>query len=141
MTYRPAQILMLACLFLTACATVRSIEPPASAAALVVQRQLDAYNAHDIEAFAATYSDEVEVYRMPSTAPTTSGKLKLREFYQNSRFNLPKLHAEILHRSVVGNKVVDHERITGLRDEPYETVVVYLVHDGLIHKVWIFNAE
>ena len=141
MTYRPVQILMLSCLLLTACTTVRSIEPPASAAALVVQRQVDAYNAHDIEAFAATYSDEVEVYRMPSTAPTTSGKQKLREFYQNSRFNLPKLHAEILHRSVVGNKVIDHERITGLRNEPYETVVVYLVHNGLIQQVWIFNAD
>lgn len=141
MTYLPAPILMLACLLLTACATVRSIEPPASAAAVVVQRQVDAYNAHDIEAFAATYSDELEVYRMPSTVPTISGKQKLREFYQNSRFNLPSLHAEILHRSVVGNKVVDHERITGIRDEPYETVVVYLVRDDLIQRVWIFNAE
>lgn len=141
MAFRPAQVLMLACLLPTGCATVRSIERPASSAEIVVQRQLDAYNAHDIEAFAATYSDEVEIYRMPATAPTTSGKQKLREFYQNSRFNLPKLHAEILHRSVVGNKVVDHERITGLRDEPYETVVVYLVDDGLIQKVWIFSAD
>ena len=53
MTYRPVQILMLSCLLLTACTTVRSIEPPASAAALVVQRQVDAYNAHDIEALTA----------------------------------------------------------------------------------------
>lgn len=141
MTIRPAQVIILAFLIIPACAIVRPEESPVSTASMVVQRQLVAYNAHDIEAFVATYSDDVEIYRMPATTPTTSGKPELRKFYQNSRFNLPKLHAEILNRSVIGNKVVDHERITGLRDEPFETVVAYLVHDGLIQKVWIFNAE
>ena len=84
-------------------------------ASMVVQRQLDAYNAHDLRAFVATYSDSVMVYKIPETSAAISGKQKLSEFYRDSRFNLPKLHAELLHRSVVGSKVIDHERISGLR--------------------------
>ena len=109
--------------------------------AKVVQRQLDAYNAHDLQAFVATYSDDVSVYRVPATTPSLSGKQKLLEFYRDSRFNLPSLHAELLHRSVVGNNVVDHERITGLRAEPVEAVAAYVVRDGLIRAVWLFYAE
>ena len=112
-----------------------------SEAEIVVQRQLDAYNAHDLEAFAATYSDDAAVYRIPSTSPILSGKRALSEFYGNSRFNLPGLHAELLHRSAIGNKVVDHERITGLRDAPVEAVAAYVVRDGLIQSVWLFYAE
>ena len=112
-----------------------------SEVAKVVQRQLDAYNAHDLQAFVATYSDDVSVYRVPATAPSVSGKQKLLEFYRDSRFNLPNLHAELVHRSVVGNNVIDHERITGLRAEPVEAVAAYVVRDGLIRGVWLFYAE
>lgn len=43
----------------------------------------------------------------------------------------------------------DPERITGLRDQPFEAAVVFEVTgglmgglmDGLISKVWFFNAE
>ena len=107
----------------------------------VVQRQLEAYNAHDLQAFVATYSDDVAIYRIPQTTPVISGKAKLLEFYRDSRFNLAKLHAEILHRSVLGNKVIDHERIIGLRAEPVEAVAAYIVSDGLIRAVWLFYSE
>jgi hypothetical protein len=133
--------LLLASTLLTSCATVQPREQPVSEVAAVVQRQLDAYNAHDLQSFVATYSDDVAVYRAPSTTPAISGKQELSEFYGNSRFNLPRLHAEVLHRSVVGNKVVDHERITGLRESPVEAIAVYLVEDGLIRTVWLFTAD
>jgi len=112
-----------------------------SEAAKVVQRQLDAYNAHDLQAFVATYSDDVSVYKVPATSPTISGKQQLTEFYRDARFSLPDLHAELLHRSVVGNKVIDHERIVGLRNEPVDAVVAYVVRNDLIQSVWLFYAE
>ncbi|MGE5666021.1 MAG: hypothetical protein ACM3ZD_05270, partial [Betaproteobacteria bacterium] len=34
-----------------------------------VQRQLDAYNARDLETFVAQYAEEVEVVRPPAPAP------------------------------------------------------------------------
>lgn len=107
----------------------------------VVQRQLDAYNRHDFDAFVATYADDAELYRAPSTTPALNGKSALGDFYRDHRFNLPDLHAELVHRIVLGNKVIDHERITGLRAEVIDAVAAYVVQDGLIRSVWLFAAE
>jgi len=104
----------------------------------VVQRQLEAYNRHDLEAFVATYGDGVQLFRMPATAPALTGRAQLAEFYAANRFNLPRLHAEVVNRIVLGNKVIDHERITGLQAEPVEAVAVYEVADDLIQRVWFF---
>ena len=107
----------------------------------VVQRQLDAYNRHDLAAFVATYADDAELYRAPSTTPALKGKQVLGDFYRDHRFNLADLHAELVHRIVLGNKVIDHERITGLRAEVVDAVAAYVVQDGLIRSVWLFAAE
>jgi hypothetical protein len=103
----------------------------------VVQRQLEAYNARDLDAFAATYTDDVVLYRMPTKEPSTSGKAALRDVYRQ-RFASPNLHATILSRMVLGNKVIDHERIVGIREEPIEAVAVYEVDGALIRAVWFF---
>ena len=39
---------------------------------------------------------------------------------------------------IAGNKVVDHERIAGLRADVVEAIAVYEVEGGLIQKVWFF---
>lgn len=107
-------------------------------AASVVQRQVEAYNRRDLDAFSAAYHDGVQIFRLPATSPTLVGKAALREFYGAQRFNLPGLHAEIRNRIVAGNKVIDHEYVTGLGQQPFEVVAVYEVNDGLITTVWFF---
>lgn len=127
-----------------ACATQTSSSRASeqdTAAASIVQRQFDAYNDHDLQAFLATYSDTVKLYRMPASEPAIVGKQQLGEFYRSSRFNIPALRAELLHRTVLGNKIVDHERITGLGSSPLEAVAVYSVVNGAIETVWLFYPE
>jgi hypothetical protein len=109
-----------------------------SAAVETVQRQVDAYNRRDLPAFLATYSESIRVYRMPSVEPALSGKAAFGEFYRTQRFNLPGLRAEILQRIATGNKVIDHERISGLGEQPIEAVAVYEVIGGVIDRVWFF---
>ncbi len=104
----------------------------------VVQAQLDAYNDHDIEKFVACYSEQVEVFRPPASAPVLQGLSALREHYQHNRFNLPKLHARLVNRMVSANIVVDHEAITGLHDQELSAVAVYQVEAGLIQRVWFY---
>ena len=103
----------------------------------VVQRQLEAYNARDLERFAATYSDDITIYRMPSLQPAIQGKAALRDIYRQ-RFASTGLHAEILTRIVLGNKVIDHERVVGISDQPLEALAVYEVANGLIATVWFY---
>ncbi|MGI1969249.1 nuclear transport factor 2 family protein [Shewanella baltica] len=107
----------------------------------LVQAQLEAYNQRDLATFVAQFSDDVCIYRPPATAPVIQGKAAFRDFYQNERFNLPNLRAEIVSRMVVGNKVVDHERISGIRDEPFEVMVVFEVNNGLIQAMWSFATN
>ena len=53
---------------------------------------------------------------------------------------MPFQLASLLNRMVVGNKVIDHERIRGVRDAPFEAAVAYEVAGGLIRRVWMFTA-
>lgn len=115
----------------------KATAPPSSAEG-PVQRQLDAYNDHDLERFVAEYADDVEVFRMPGTEPVLSGKRALTEHYARNRFDKPGLHARLVARIVSGNIVVDHEDITGLSEQSIAAVAVYKVEDGKIRTVWFF---
>jgi hypothetical protein len=106
----------------------------------LVQAQLDAYNARDLQAFIACYSEDVKVYRPPTAEPVLAGKAALADFYATQRFNLPCLHAVVLNRMVLGNKVIDHERVAGVGDAPFDAVAVYEVSGGLISAVWFFQS-
>ena len=106
-----------------------------------VQIQLEAYNAHDLQRFVAVYGDDIRVFRLPATEPILAGKAAFTDHYAKHRFHLPKLRAEVVHRIVLGNKVIDHERVFGVREQPDEVVAVYEVVDGLIRTVWFFSAE
>jgi hypothetical protein len=103
-----------------------------------VQRQLDAYNAHDLARFVAEYHDDVKVYRPPAPEPLVSGKKAFGEHYAKNRFTLPDLHARLVKRIVCGNIVVDHEDVSGLPEGGRAAVAVYEVVDGRIRTVWFF---
>ncbi|HSE12548.1 MAG TPA: nuclear transport factor 2 family protein [Rudaea sp.] len=106
----------------------------------VVERQLDAYNARNLERFLAEYGDDIRVYRPPAVEPALAGKTAFGDFYATQRFNHPGLHAEVLNRMVLGNKVIDHERISGVGEKPSEVVIVYEVVDDRIRRTWVFSA-
>jgi hypothetical protein len=103
-----------------------------------VQRQLDAYNAHDLERFVAEYHDDVQVFRPPAAEPVLAGKAAFAAHYAQNRFNVPTLHAALLNRIVVGSIVVDQEQITGLGETPLAAVAVYSVDGGRIRRVWFY---
>jgi len=107
-------------------------------AELPVQRQLEAYNARDLARFIAEYADDVQVFRPPGAEPVLSGKPAFAAYYASKRFNLPDLHATVIQRIVAGNKVVDHERITGIEPGIVEAIAVYEVKGEVIHRVWFF---
>ena len=107
----------------------------------VVQRQLDAYNARDLQRFLAEYSDDIRAYRPPADAPVIEGKEAFANFYATQRFNRVGLHAELVNRMVLGSKVIDHERISGISEQPFEVAVVYEVTNGRILCTWTFAAR
>ena len=103
----------------------------------VVQRQLDAYNARDIDAFIATYADDVKLFDLPEKL-LSEGTATMRERY-GKLFKDERLHATIVKRIVMGDTVVDHERVRlTLPQGPatVEAIAIYEVRDGKITAVW-----
>jgi len=108
--------------------------------AAFAQRQLEAYNARDLARFVAEYTEDVQVWRLPGTEPILVGRAALAEHYRSKRFNLPALHADVVNRMVFGNKVIDHELVTGVQDTPMEVAAIYEVTPAGISKVWFVSG-
>lgn len=101
----------------------------------VVQAQLDAYNAKDIDALLATYAPDAEQYVLLGER-LAQGHAQMRERFL-ARFAEPDLHARLLSRTVVGAMVVDCELVTRNFPEGLGTVemlCVYEVVDGRIQR-------
>jgi len=111
--------------------------PTSSTPEAVVQRQLDAYNARDIEALLAIYADDAETFEHPATL-LAHGTAALRERFL-LRFQEPDLHAALLKRIVMGDIVVDLERVTRTFADgtgTLELLMIYEVRNGRIQKAW-----
>jgi hypothetical protein len=99
----------------------------------VVQCQLDAYNARDLEAWLATYAEDAQQFEHPGKL-LASGHAEIRA-RTGPRFTEPNLHARLISRSVMGSVVIDHEEVTRSFPEGpgrIELVCIYQVHDGKI---------
>jgi imidazolonepropionase-like amidohydrolase len=102
----------------------------------IVQQQVNAYNARDLEAFIATYSPDIKLYTYPDKLENT-GHEEMRKTYGELFKRAPKLHCEIVNRIAQGNFVIDHERVTGLPNgRIINAVAIYEVRDNLIQRVW-----
>lgn len=99
-----------------------------------VEAQLAAYNAQDVDAFVACFAEDVVIEDGAGKVIST-GRATMRENYARMFATYPQNRAEILHRIVQGQYVVDHERITGRAPEPYFAVAIYRVEAGLIRHV------
>lgn len=102
----------------------------------LAQRQLNAYNARNIDAFLEPYADDVELYDLPNKL-IMKGKDAMRKEYGGLFANAPALHCELVNRMVVGNTVVDHERITTMLSRaPTQAVAIYQIENGKIRRVY-----
>lgn len=100
---------------------------------VIVQQQLDAYNNRDIDAFVATYTDDVVLYNFPKTL-RSEGAEQMHTGYKDFFDSTPDLHCEIKNRIRIGNKVIDEEYLT-MNGQNFTAVAVYEVTDGKISKV------
>ena len=108
----------------------------------VVQRQVDAYNARDIEAFVGFYAPDATLMRLTTGEVFCSGRDQMRETYAAMFEVSPELECTIMNRTVSNDMVVDHELVTGMRGgPPVRAVAVYEVEDGLIQRVWFLPKE
>lgn len=99
----------------------------------IVQTQLDAYNSGNLDAFMATYTDNIKLFNFPNDL-REDNRNKMEESYGTFFKSNPDLHCELKNRIVIGNKVIDEEYVT-FKDSIIRAVAIYEVENGKIAKV------
>jgi imidazolonepropionase-like amidohydrolase len=107
--------------------------PPTPTA--VVQRQVNAYNARDIDAFLATYSADARL-NGPDGKLMVERQAAMRTQYAKLFDANKALHVRIEKRRVAGDRVTDSEVVTGLANgKTVRATTTYKVTDGKIAEV------
>jgi hypothetical protein len=99
----------------------------------VVQAQLDAYNAKDIDALLATYAPDAEHFSLHGEQ-LVRGHAAMRERFL-VRFAEPDLHAALISRTVMDAFVIDLERITRNFPEGRGTLEMLCVYEVVGEKI------
>lgn len=101
----------------------------------IVAGQLDAYNRQDIGAYMDFFSAECVIADV-GAGVTENGAEAIRHRYANMFQKFPQNRAEVVHRIVLGDKVIDHERVTrSPGGDSFEVAAIYTVRDGKIARV------
>lgn len=100
----------------------------------IVDCQLRAYNARDIDAYCALFAPNAVLSKLNTDHELARGIDAIRTRYTD-RFRDPKLHCEIQSRIELGDFVVDHERVVGIKEGPLEVIAIYEVRESLIRSV------
>ena len=101
----------------------------------LVQAQLEAYNAQDLDAYCAFFADDVVVADL-NGAVTTQGLDAYRTRYDGVFKQFPQNKAELLNRMVVGSTVIDHEKVVRAPGgDSFEVIAIYTLADGKIARV------
>jgi hypothetical protein len=106
----------------------------------VVDAQIEAYRAKDVERFLSHYADDASVVLFDGT-PMFADKQAMREQYGKLFAGSPGLHLTVAGRMTAGDFVVDEEHVSGMPfgDMPTELTAlsVYRVTNGMITRVML----
>lgn len=102
----------------------------------VVLKQIDAYNARDIETFLTYFDDKIICYRSLQLDPFVNGKADMRVKYAEMFTNSPGLHCHVANCISYGDFVIIHEKVDGHRGKTMEVAAINRVENGVITHVW-----
>lgn len=103
----------------------------------LVEAQLQAYNARDLDAFCRCYHKDIVVMNLLSRKVTCEGLGAFKEIYRKL-FESPGLKCTIKSRIVLDEAVIDEEWVLGIPRFPngLHVVAIYGFRDELIDRVW-----
>jgi hypothetical protein len=103
----------------------------------IVQRSLETFNSHDLDAFLPLFADDVLILDLLDGSEILRGMAAFRDRYARAFAEDPEIHADLLGRIVMGSLVVDHESLRRAPNRAAEqALVVYEVDGGQITRMW-----
>ena len=101
----------------------------------IAQGQLDAYNAQDLDAYLRFFTEDCVIADL-NGAISSPNAAAIRARYEKAFATFPQNKADLLNRIVVGNTVIDHERVVRAPGgETFEIIAIYTLRDGKIARV------
>jgi len=102
---------------------------------IVAQKQLDAYNAQDLETYVSYFTEDCVVSGLNGT-PTETSRDAIKARYAKAFATFPQNKAYLKGRVATGSTVVDHELVVRAPgSEQFEIIAIYSFRDGLISRV------
>lgn len=100
----------------------------------VVQGQLDAYNAQDLDAYCACFAGDCVIADFNGDV-TSDGLAAIRTRYGQLFADFPHNRARLINRVAVGNIVIDHEDVVRAPGNGFMCAAIYTLKHGLIARV------
>jgi len=101
----------------------------------LVQRQLDAYNRQDIEAFLEFYADDAVLGGLNGDI-TQSGVEEIRARHLELFAQFPDNKATVVNEIDLGSTVIVHEDVSrGPGGDRFQVAAIYTIRDGKIARV------
>lgn len=108
-------------------------------AEILLDKQIVAYNARDIDTLVNTCAPDVRVYNHPNELQY-SGRDELRQRYMRLFAKAPNVHGVSVRRIVYGNFVVDEAHVTGLPDGTEKDLMgIFEIRDQQVVAAWFFR--
>lgn len=108
----------------------------------VVQRQLDAFNDHDLDALLPFFTDDVVIWDLVDGSIVLQGIDAFRARYERVFGERPLVRAELAGRLTLGSFVIDRERLTdGEEHPPEDALAIYEVDGDLVCRMWFIEPE
>ena len=107
----------------------------------VVQRQMDAYNAHDASAYTSCFTPDAQFIRHPGIT-ALSGRDEIFKNFAKFFHDHKDAKLRVIYRSELGpTTVIEHQETDGVDKTPLTGLAIYKIQNGLIAAVWIVPAE
>ncbi len=101
----------------------------------LIQRQLEAYNSQDIEAFLACYADDAELASL-NGGVNQKGLEAIRKRHEEMFAQFPQNKAKLVNRIDLGTTVIDHEDVERAPGgDRFQVAAIYTIRDGKIARV------
>ncbi|MDP1831298.1 MAG: nuclear transport factor 2 family protein [Geothrix sp.] len=126
--------------FILAVAIVGVAAPPVEITPeALVQKQVEAYNAHDLDAFVACYGPAIEFWTLDGKVGPEKGLAALQKGYGDLFKRFPTLKVKILKRICQGAFVIDQAQAEGMSPSPITVTAIYEISQGKIIRVWFIE--
>ncbi|WP_424952595.1 SgcJ/EcaC family oxidoreductase [Deinococcus sp.] len=107
----------------------------------VIDRLVNAYNAHDADGFAALFAVDGCAYEHPGVL-AQAGREAIGAFYVRRFAESPGLRTEVRHRIDLGQSIVDHEFVhVGGDRADFHTVAIYHLAAGEITRLDLMREQ